>query len=313
MYKVLITDKISKKALKIFKKNGIKAIEKIGLNEEEIIKELKGVQGIVIRSQTKINKNIILKSKSLKVIGRAGIGVDNIDIEAAKNNKIVILNTPFGNSISAAEHTIALILSLARQIPYVNKITHEGKWEKSKLVGVEVSEKTLGIIGFGNIGSLVASKALGLNLKVIVYDPFLQFEKAKLMNVEKVKLNELFQNSDFISLHTPLTEKTKNIINKNSFKLMKKGIRIINCARGGLIEELALKKNLENGHVAGAALDVYNHEPINKNNPLLGTKNLILTPHIGASTEEAQERVGLQIAEQISEFLITGKVINSVK
>ena len=311
MYRVLIADKLSEEAVSIFKENGIEAVVKTGLGEEELIKELETCDGLVVRSATKPNKNIIEKSKRLKVIGRAGIGVDNIDLEAATNNGKVVMNTPFGNSITTAEHAITLILSTARQIPFADKTTHEGKWEKSSIKGVEVTGKTLGVIGCGNIGSIVANRALGLHFKVIVFDPFLQDERAKDMGVEKVELNDLFKRSDFITLHTPLTEKTKNIINKDSFKLMKKGIRIVNCARGGLIDEEALKENLESGHVASAALDVFVNEPP-KDSPLLGTKNLIMTPHLGASTTEAQEKVALQVAEQISDYLKTGAITNAV-
>ena len=311
MYKVLIADKLSEEAVKIFTDNGIETVVKTGLNEEDLIKELETCDGLVVRSATKPNKNIIEKSKRLKVIGRAGIGVDNIDLEAATSNGKVVMNTPFGNSITTAEHAITLILSTARQIPYADKTTHEGKWEKSAIKGVEVTGKTLGIIGCGNIGSIVANRALGLHFKVIVFDPFLQIDRAKEMGVEKVELNDLFKRSDFITLHTPLTEKTKNIINKDSFKIMKKGVRIINCARGGLVDEDALKENLESGQVASAALDVFVNEPP-KDSPLLGTKNLIMTPHLGASTTEAQEKVALQVAEQISDYLKTGAITNAV-
>jgi D-3-phosphoglycerate dehydrogenase len=311
MFKVLIADKMSDEAVKIFTDNGIETVVKTGLSEEELIKELETCDGLVVRSATKPNKNIIEKSKRLKVIGRAGIGVDNVDLEAATNNGKVVMNTPFGNSITTAEHAITLILSTARQIPFADKTTHEGKWEKSSIKGVEVTGKILGIIGCGNIGAIVANRALGLQFKVIVFDPFLQDEKAKTMGVEKVELEELFKRSDFITLHTPLNEKTKNIISKDAFKKMKKGVRIVNCARGGLIDEDALKENLESGHVASAALDVFVNEPP-KGSSLLGTKNLILTPHLGASTTEAQEKVALQIAEQISDFLKTGAITNAV-
>jgi len=311
MFKVLIADKLSDEAVKIFKDNGIETVVKTGLGEEDLIKELETCDGLVVRSATKPNKNIIEKSKRLKVIGRAGIGVDNIDLEAATNNGKVVMNTPFGNSITTAEHAISLILSTARQIPYADKTTHEGKWEKSAIKGVEITGKVLGVIGCGNIGSIVANRALGLHFKVIVFDPFLQDEKANEMGVEKVELQDLFKRSDFITLHTPLTEKTKNIINQDAFAMMKKGVRIVNCARGGLVDEDALKENLESGHVASAALDVFVNEPP-KDSPLLGTKNLILTPHLGASTTEAQEKVALQIAEQISDYLKTGAITNAV-
>ena len=311
MYKVLIADKLSEEAVKIFKDNGIETVVKTGLSEDELIKELETCDGLVVRSATKPNKKIIEKSKRLKVIGRAGIGVDNIDLDAATNNGKVVMNTPFGNSITTAEHAITLLLSTARQIPYADKTSHEGKWEKSSIKGVEVTGKILGVIGCGNIGSIVVDRALGLKFKVIVFDPFLQNEKAKEMGVEKVELKDLFERSDFITIHTPLTEKTKNIIDSDAFKIMKKGVRIVNCARGGLIDEEALKKNLESGHVASAALDVFVNEPP-KNSPLIGTKNLIMTPHLGASTTEAQEKVALQVAEQISDYLKTGAITNAV-
>ena len=311
MFKVLIADKLSEEAVKIFKDNGIETVVKTGLSEDELIKELETCDGLVVRSATKPNKKIIEKSKRLKVIGRAGIGVDNIDLDAATDNGKVVMNTPFGNSITTAEHAITLLLSTARQIPYANKTSHEGKWEKSSIKGVEVTGKVLGVIGCGNIGSIVVDRALGLKFKVIVFDPFLQNEKAKEIGIEKVELEDLFKRSDFITIHTPLTEKTKNIISKDAFKIMKKGVRIVNCARGGLIDEVALKENLESGHVASAALDVFANEPP-KNSPLIGTKNLIMTPHLGASTTEAREKVALQVAEQISDYLKTGAITNAV-
>ena len=311
MFKVLIADKLSEEAVRIFSDNGIEAIVKNGLDENALIEALQDCDGLVVRSATKATKKVIESCKKLKVIGRAGIGVDNVDLEAATNNGKVVMNTPFGNSITTAEHAITLILSTARQIPYASQTTHEGKWEKSSIKGIEVTGKYLGVIGCGNIGSIVAQRALGLHFKVLAFDPFLQDEKAKEMGVEKVTLDELFKRSDFITLHTPLTEKTKNIIGKDSFAKMKKGVRIINCARGGLVDEDALKENLESGHVASAALDVFVNEPP-KDSSLLGTKNLILTPHLGASTTEAQEKVALQIAEQISDYLKTGAILNAV-
>jgi len=311
MYKVLIADKLSEEALSIFKENNIQTKTKTDLDTKGLIKELEDCDALVVRSATKVTKEVIENSKKIKVIGRAGIGVDNVDLDAATKFGKIVMNTPFGNSITTAEHALALLFSTARQIPFADRSTHEGKWEKNSIKGAEITGKTLGIIGCGNIGTIVAQRALGLNLKVIVYDPFLQDKKAVELGVEKVLLDDLFRRSDFITLHTPLNEKTKNIINKESFKRMKKGIRIINCARGGLIDEVALKENLENGHVASAALDVFIEEPP-KNSPLLGTKNLILTPHLGASTAEAQEKVAVQIAQQISDFLKTGAISNAV-
>ncbi len=311
MFKVLIADKLSDEAVKIFSDNGIEAIVKNGLDETALIEALQDCDGLVVRSATKATKKVIESCQKLKVIGRAGIGVDNVDLEAATSNGKVVMNTPFGNSVTTAEHAITLILSTARQIPYASQTTHEGKWEKSSIKGIEVTGKYLGIIGCGNIGTIVAQRALGLQFKVLAFDPFLQDKKAEELGVEKVSLEDLFKRSDFITLHTPLTEKTKNIIGKDSFKKMKKGVRIINCARGGLVDEDALKENLESGHVASAALDVFVNEPP-KGSSLLGTKNLILTPHLGASTTEAQEKVALQIAEQISDYLKTGAIMNAV-
>ena len=311
MFKVLIADKLSKEAEKIFIDNGLEVKTKIGLKEYELIQELNDCDALVVRSATKATKKVIEKSKKLKVIGRAGIGVDNVDISSATDYGKVVMNTPFGNSITTAEHAITLILSTARQIPFADKTTHEGKWEKSSIKGIEVTGKNLGIIGCGNIGTIVAKRALGLEFKVSVYDPFLQEEKAKELGVKKISLDELFSQSDFITLHTPLNEKTKNIINKESFLKMKNGVRIINCARGGLVDEIALKENLDNGKVASAALDVFVNEPPT-DSKLLGTKNLILTPHLGASTTEAQEKVAIQIAEQICNFLKTGAISNAV-
>ena len=311
MFKVLIADKLSAEAVRIFTDNGIEAIVKNGLDEAALIKELQECDGLVVRSATKATKKVIESCAKLKVIGRAGIGVDNVDLEAATSNGKVVMNTPFGNSITTAEHAITLILSTARQIPFASQTTHEGKWEKSSIKGIEVTGKYLGIIGCGNIGTIVAQRALGLQFKVLAFDPFLQDKKAEELGVEKVSLDDLFKRSDFITLHTPLTEKTKNIIGKDSFPKMKKGVRIVNCARGGLVDEDALKENLDSGHVASAALDVFVNEPPTGSS-LLGTKNLILTPHLGASTTEAQEKVSLQIAEQISDFLKTGAIMNAV-
>ncbi len=311
MFRVLIADKLSEEAVRIFTDNGIEAIVKNGLDETALIKELQDCDGLVVRSATKATKKVIESCPKLKIIGRAGIGVDNVDLEAATSNGKVVMNTPFGNSITTAEHAITLILSTARQIPYASQTTHEGKWEKSTIKGIEVTGKYLGIIGCGNIGAIVAQRALGLQFKVLAFDPFLQDKKAEELGVEKVSLDDLFKRSDFITLHTPLTEKTKNIIGKDSFPKMKKGVRIINCARGGLVDEDALKANLDSGHVASAALDVFVNEPP-VGSSLLGTKNLILTPHLGASTTEAQEKVSLQIAEQISDYLKTGAIMNAV-
>ena len=270
-----------------------------------------GFDGLAIRSATKVTPKILETAKGLKVIGRAGIGVDNVDIPAATAKGIIVMNTPFGNSITTAEHAITLMLALARQIPQADISTQAGKWEKNKFMGVEITGKTLGVIGAGNIGSIVADRAVGLRMHVIAYDPFLSVERAVQLGIEKVELADLFKRADFITLHTPMTEKTKNIVDANAIASMRKGVRIINCARGGLVDEAALRAALDAGHVAGAAFDVFTTEPATEN-PLFGHPNVICTPHLGASTSEAQENVALQVAEQMSEYLLRGAISNAV-
>lgn len=311
MAKVLISDKMSPKAEQIFKENGVEVDVKTGLSEDELCKIIGDYDGLAVRSSTKATRKIIEAGKRLKVIGRAGIGVDNVDIPAATENGVVVMNTPFGNSITTAEHAIAMMMSLARQIPSANTSTHSGKWEKNKYMGVEVAGKTLGLIGCGNIGSIVADRAQGLKMKVVGYDPYLSPEKAVERNIEKVELDELLKRADFITLHTPLNDATRNILNEKSLAKTKKGVRIINCARGGLIVEEDLKKAIESGHVAGAALDVFEEEPANTN-CLFGLENVVCTPHLGASTSEAQENVAIQVAEQMSDYLKNGTVTNAI-
>ncbi len=311
MPKVLISDKLSTAAVDIFKDRGVDVDFKVGLAKEELIEIIDQYDGLAIRSATKVTSDVLDAASNLKVIGRAGIGVDNIDVPAATAKGIVVMNTPFGNSITTAEHAIAMMLALAREIPTANTSTQDGKWEKSRFMGVEVTSKTLGIIGCGNIGGIVADRAKGLHMRVIAYDPFLSAERAEQLGVEKVELEELLPRADFISLHTPLTDQTRNILSADAINRTKPGVRIINCARGGLIDEAALKVALESGHVAGAALDVFEEEPA-KNNVLFGTENLIATPHLGAATQEAQENVALQVAEQMADFLLTGAVTNAL-
>lgn len=309
--KVLISDKLSPAAVEIFKNNGVDVDVKTGLSAEELIAIIGDYDGLAIRSATKVTKDVLAAAKKLKVVGRAGIGVDNVDSPAATAHGVVVMNTPFGNSVTTAEHAISMMLSLAREIPQANASTHAGKWEKSKFMGVEVTGKTLGLIGAGNIGSIVADRAQGLKMKVIAYDPFLSAEKAASMQVEKVELDELLKRADFITLHTPLTESTRNILSAENLAKTKKGVRIVNCARGGLIDEAALKAAIESGHVAGAALDVFEVEPA-KENILFGMEQVICTPHLGASTTEAQENVALQVAEQMSDYLVNGTVTNAI-
>lgn len=311
MPKVLIADKLSPQAIDVFKQRGVEADVKTGLAPEEILKIIGDYDGLAVRSATKATAALIKAGKKLKVIGRAGIGVDNVDIPAATANGVVVMNTPFGNSVTTAEHTISLMMSLARQIPQANASTHAGKWEKSGFMGVELAGKILGLIGAGNIGSIVADRAQGLKMRVVAYDPFLSKERAEALNIEKVELDELLKRSDFITLHTPLTEGTKNILNKDSLTKCKKGVRIVNCARGGLVNEADIKAAIESGQVAGAAFDVFEEEPA-KSNILFGMPQVICTPHLGASTTEAQENVAVQVAEQMADYLTTGAVTNAL-
>ena len=302
MPKVLIADKMSEKAKEIFVEKGLEVDIKTGLDKDELISIAEKYDGIVVRSSTKITEKVLKKASNLKIVGRAGIGVDNIDVDSATENGVVVMNTPFGNAITTAEHAIALILGLMRNLPQANISTHAGKWEKSKYMGQEVTGKVLGIIGCGNIGSIVADRAKGLRMRVLSYDPFLTPERANILGVKKVELDELLQKSDIISLHVPMTEQTKNILNKDTLKKCKKGVKIINCARGGLIDEEALVKAIENGIVDGAAIDVYEVEPA-KESILFGNEKIICTPHLGASTIEAQNRIGVELAEKLNKIL----------
>ncbi|TCU62167.1 D-3-phosphoglycerate dehydrogenase [Novosphingobium sp. PhB57] len=309
--RVLISDKMDPNAARIFEIRGCDVDVITGETPEQLIARIGDYDGLAIRSSTKVTKEILAAAKNLKVIGRAGIGVDNVDIPAASAQGVVVMNTPFGNSITTAEHAIAMIFALARQIPEANAQTQQGLWPKNGFMGVEVTGKTLGLIGAGNIGSIVASRALGLKMKVAAFDPFLTPERAVEMGVEKVDLDTLLERADFITLHTPLTDQTRNILSAENLAKTKKGVRIVNCARGGLIDEAALKTMLDNGHVAGAALDVFQTEPA-KDSPLFGTPNFICTPHLGASTTEAQVNVALQVAEQLADFLVNGGVTNAL-
>lgn len=309
--KVLISDKLSPRAAEIFQENGVDVDVKVGMTPEELIACIGEYDGLAIRSATKVTAEVIKAAKNLKVVGRAGIGVDNVDREASTAAGVVVMNTPFGNSVTTAEHSISMMMSLARRIPAASASTHEGKWEKSKFMGVEVLNKTLGLIGCGNIGSIVADRAQGLKMKVIGFDPFLSEERAKDLNIEKVELDDLLARADFITLHTPLNDATRNILGEKNLAKTKKGVRIINCARGGLIDEAALKASIESGHVAGAALDVFEEEPA-KENILFGMEEVVCTPHLGASTSEAQENVALQVAEQMSDYLVNGTVTNAL-
>ena len=309
--RVLISDKLSPAAVAIFKERGVEVDVKPGLDKDELAKIIGDYDGLAIRSATKVTAKLLEQAKKLKVVGRAGIGVDNVDIPAATARGVIVMNTPFGNSITTAEHAIALMFALARQIPTADVSTQAGKWEKNRFMGVELTGKTLGVIGCGNIGSIAASRGIGLKMRVIAYDPFLSAERAAEIGVEKVELDDLLARADFITLHTPLTAQTKNILSAENLARTKKGVRIINCARGGLVDEAALRAALDSGQVAGAAFDVFVEEPATTN-LLFGHPNFIATPHLGASTNEAQENVALQVAEQMSDYLIRGAITNAV-
>jgi D-3-phosphoglycerate dehydrogenase len=312
--RVLISDALSDTAVAIFRDRGIEVDfqPKLGPDKERLAKVIGEFDGLAIRSATKVTSKLIAAADGrLKVIGRAGIGVDNVDVPAATAQGIVVMNTPFGNSITTAEHAIAMLLACARQIPAADQSTQAGKWEKNRFMGVEVTGKLLGIIGCGNIGSVVALRAQGLEMKVVAYDPFLSGERAAELGVEKVELDELLRRADFVTLHTPLTDKTRNVIDAAAIARMKDGVRIVNCARGGLVVEEALRAALDSGKVAGAAIDVFVEEPATES-VLFGAPNIVCTPHLGAATTEAQENVAIQIAEQMADFLTTGAVRNAL-
>ena len=311
MPKVLISDKLSPAAVDIFRRRGIEVDLKPGLSPAELCAIIGNYDGLAIRSATKVTKELLEAATNLKVVGRAGIGVDNVDIRSATARGVVVMNTPHGNTITTAEHAIAMMFALAREIPQADASTRAGKWEKNRFLGVELTGKTLGVIGCGNIGSIVANRGVGLHMKVVAYDPYLSEKKALDLGVEKVNLDTLLERADFITLHTPLTDATKNILSREALGKTRKGVRVINCARGGLLDEAALADALAAGHVAGAALDVFETEPAT-NSPLFAMENVVCTPHLGAATEEAQENVAQQIAEQISDFLLTGAIANAI-
>jgi D-3-phosphoglycerate dehydrogenase len=312
--RVLISDALSETAVNVFRDRGIDVDfqPELGPDKEKLARLVGEFDGLAIRSATKVTPKVIAAANGrLRVIGRAGIGVDNVDLSAATAAGIIVMNTPFGNSITTAEHAVAMLFACARQIPAADQSTQAGKWEKSRFMGVEVTGKVLGIIGCGNIGSVVATRALGLQMHVIAFDPFLSDERAAELGVEKVDLDTLFRRADFITLHTPLTDKTRNIIDAEAIAKMRDGVRIVNCARGGLVVEEALRAALDSGKVAGAAIDVFASEPA-KENVLFGAPNVVCTPHLGAATSEAQENVAIQVAEQMADYLTTGAVRNAI-
>ena len=311
--KVLISDELSDAAVQIFRDRGIDVDfqPKLGKDKDKLLEIIGNYDGLAIRSATKVTDKVLAAASNLKVIGRAGIGVDNVDRDAASKKGVIVMNTPFGNMITTAEHAIAMMFAVARQIPEASASTHAGKWEKSRFMGVELTGKTLGVIGAGNIGGIVCDRARGLKMKVVAYDPFLSEEKAAKMGVEKVELDDLLARADFITLHVPLTDQTRNILSRENLGKTRPGVRIINCARGGLVDEEALAEMLQSGHVAGAAFDVFSVEPATEN-PLFNLPNVVCTPHLGAATSEAQENVALQVAEQMSNYLLDGAVENAL-
>ncbi len=311
--KVLVSDKLSETAVQIFRDRGIDVdfMPDLGKDKDKLAEVIGQYDGLAIRSATKVTPKILEAATNLKVVGRAGIGTDNVDKDAASKKGVIVMNTPFGNMITTAEHAIAMMFAVARQIPQASASTHAGKWEKSKFMGVELTGKTLGVIGAGNIGGIVCDRARGLKMKVIAFDPFLGQDKADKMGVEKVELDDLLKRADFITLHVPLTDGTRNILSRENLAKTKQGVRIINCARGGLVDEQALADLLQSGHVAGAAFDVFSQEPATEN-PLFNLPNVVCTPHLGAATTEAQENVALQVAEQMSNYLLEGAVENAL-
>lgn len=311
MPRVLIADQLSPAAEAIFKDRGLEVDTRVGLKPDELIAIIGDYDGLAVRSATKVTAAVLAAASRLKVVGRAGIGVDNIDVEAATQKGVVVMNTPFGNSVTTAEHTISLMLAMCRQIPSADLSTRAGKWEKNRFMGVELTAKTLGLIGCGNIGSIVADRAQGLKMKVIAYDPFLSPERARDLAIEKVELDTLLARADIITLHTPLTEQTRNILSRDALMRTKPGVRIVNCARGGLVDEKAVADLIQAGHIAGAAFDVFTVEPA-KESPLFELDEVVVTPHLGASTAEAQENVALQVAEQISDYLTSGAIVNAL-
>jgi D-3-phosphoglycerate dehydrogenase len=311
--KVLISDALSDAAVQIFRDRGIDTDFRpdLGKDKDALAAIIGRYDGLAIRSATRVTPKLLAVAERLRVVGRAGIGVDNVDVAAATARGVIVMNTPHGNAVTTAEHAVALIFALARQIPQADASTRAGRWEKNRFLGIELTGKTLGVVGCGNIGAIVADRAIGLKLRVIAYDPFLSPERAVEIGVEKVELDELLARADIVTLHVPLTDKTRNILSAEALARTKRGVRIVNCARGGLVDEAALRAALESGHVAGAALDVFAVEPAFEN-PLFTHPNVVCTPHLGASTAEAQEKVALQVAEQMADYLATGAVRNAV-
>ncbi|MFA4853914.1 MAG: phosphoglycerate dehydrogenase [Candidatus Omnitrophota bacterium] len=312
MIRILVSDALSVEGLKVFQESKELSVDvKTDLKPDALKEIIKDYDGLIVRSATKVTKDIIEAAKKLKVIGRAGVGLDNVDLEAATQKGIIVMNTPAGNTISTAEHTFSMILALSRNIPQANSSMKKGEWKRSKFMGVELYGKTLGVVGFGRIGSEVAKRALSFGMKILAYDPFLSADVAENIGVEIAELKKVLQESDYITVHTPLTDETRHMISDKEFSLMKKGVRMINCARGGIIDEPALVKALKEGKVAGAAMDVFEIEPLSADNELLKLDNVIITPHLGASTEEAQVNVAVEVAEIVRDALLGRGIRNA--
>lgn len=310
--KIFVADDVSESGLQPLRDAKFEVQKRTGLPKEELIAALQDFEGLIVRSETKVTSEILEGATSLRVIGRAGVGVDNIDVPAATMRGVVVMNAPDGNTITTAEHTIALLISLARSIPQANSSLKSGRWERKKFIGVELQGKTLGIVGLGRIGRVVASRARAMGMTIVAYDPFIAQEQARDLEIELAPLDEVYSRADFLTVHTPLTAETRGIINSEVLAKMKPGARIINCARGGLVDENALCEAIKNGTIAGAALDVFNQEPPPSDHPLLGLEQVIVTPHLGASTTEAQEGVALTVAEQMRDYLLTGALRGAV-
>ncbi len=311
--KVLVCDPISKHGVEFLKKTpGLTVEERHGLKGADLLAAVADAEAIAVRSETKITREVLAAAKKLRVVGRAGVGVDNVDVDAASERGVIVMNTPGGNTISTAEHTFSMMMALARNIPQAHGLMHAGKWDRKSYQGVELYGKTLGLIGMGRIGTEVARRAMAFGMRVLAYDPFLSLSRAKSLQVELLEVNDLVAQADFISIHTPMTEQTRGLINKDMFARMKTGVRLLNCARGGLIVEADLVEAIKSGKVAGAALDVFETEPLAADSPLLTVPQIITTPHLGASTREAQESVGVEIAQAIADVLLGGIIRNAV-
>jgi D-3-phosphoglycerate dehydrogenase len=313
MHRVLVSDTLSEQGLAVLRSaKGLEVDYRPGLNEADLAAAIRGADALVIRSGSKVTAKVLAEADRLKVIGRAGIGVDNVDVDVASKRGIVVMNTPTGNAVTTAEHAISLLMSLARMIPEACRTLKAGKWEKKKFEGTELAGKTLAVVGLGNIGRIVADRAKGLHMNVIGFDPVMTADRAAALGVELTTLDVIFARADAITVHTPLTAETRGIVNAATLPKLKKGVLLVNCARGGIYDEAALLEGLNSGRIGGVALDVFVEEPPPKDHPLVAHERVVVTPHLGASTKEAQDRVALEIAEQVAAYLETGAIKNAV-